>query len=137
MTNSKNKRAYETTANLLLLLSIALIITGCAGTKVSAIPLSDEDLTGSWVLNQNLSADTQGAISYAMTQSRESAVASSARGDMRGGGGRRGGSGSKGGGGRNAGQERAPSEPRERIDILVAELSRRLANSRSNNPRLS
>ena len=97
-----------------------LFLAGCTSTGVSNTPPNDVDLSGSWLLNQSLSADTQGAIAHAVAQGREARIgAAQGRGGMRGGkgGGRR-----EGGKGRNRSIDQAPT-PRERLDVLVAELS--------------
>lgn len=129
MTSIKPFRTRTTGVSLFLSI---YFMTGCASTKVSDIPPSDVDLSGTWALNQQLSADTQGAIDYAMPEARGARSNSRGSGGMRGGngGGMRGGMGGGGadGGGRRGSKRsganaRQTAEPRERLDVLVAELS--------------
>ncbi len=129
MTSIKPFRTRTTVVSLFL--SICFM-TGCASTKVSDIPASDVDMSGTWALNQYLSADTKGAIAYAMAEARGARSNSHGSGGMRGGngGGMRGrmvGGGPDGGGRRGSKRSGASAgqtaEPRERLEVLVAELS--------------
>ena len=110
-----------------------VFIAACASTKVSEIPPPDVDLSGTWALNKQLSADTQGAIAHAIAEARSNVGGRGNRsGGMRGGkGGTRGSMGGVGPGG--SGDRRSGKgsrvdtgqavEPRERLDVLVDELS--------------
>lgn len=100
-----------------------VLLAGCASTKVSETAPPGVDLSGTWQLNKEKSADTQGAIAYALSQQRNSGGRGDARsGGMRGGkgGGSRGGGGRRGGGEKTSGQSRVPGE---RLETIVAELS--------------
>lgn len=122
-------RRTNAQAKTVLLVGLTILAAGCASTKVSETPPTGVDLSGTWLLNQELSADTEGAIEHAMTQARRSGSNAGERGGARGG---KGGGGPGAGAGGSGGQRGSRSESqgqgqgrgsRERLDVLVAELS--------------
>ena len=98
----KYKTVTRTTwLTLFLLAGSALLISGCATTKVSGTAPEGVDLSGTWELNPQLSEDTQGTIAMALGKGRSSRGAGgrSGRGDGMRGGREKSGTGGRGGAG--------------------------------------